>query len=304
MQESSTITRAVKLQVRLSRSLRLSEYPSGSAVTFFNRQWYITGDDAVALQILDMDYRPVRSVRIEEYPAARIPKPLKPDYECSVLVHDKGQPALLVMGSAATDQRRKLLLLPLSNHEHTIQRFDTTQFITRLQHMGIREVNLEGVACADSQVILANRGNLGYPENHFIITDTGFWRHQETAPIRFVPVQTKSFVTGFAGLSDLCYVPERDLLLLCFSSEQTTNVYDDGAIGLSYLGWISGFSACMRSAEWPIEEMISLPALDPAFRGQKIEGIHAVPDASGKLTICLVADNDTGDTGVFELVES
>ena len=294
---------AVDLHWRLTHSSRLSDYPSGSAITYHDRQLFVVGDDAVAVQVLDASYRPMRQVRTEDHPEPRIPKPVKPDYEASALVRDNHHHSLLVIGSAATEKRKRLLLLPLSDHEHRISRFDTTEFVSRIHHMGVREINLEGVTAINAHMVLVNRGNLGYPHNHFIVTDSGFWKHQETAPIRLAGTDTGPFVRDFVGISDLCYLAERDLLLLCFSSEQTSNAYDDGAIGLSYLGWIGAFSSHFAADRWPLDDMISLPSLDPVFRGQKIEGLHAVCSEAGKIIVRMVADNDTGDTGIFELTE-
>lgn len=293
----------MSLNFQLTRSLRLPDYPSGSAITCHDRNFYITGDDATSILVVDSDFRPVRTIKTEDYPEPRIPKPVKPDYECSALVTEHDRPHLLVVGSASTDMRRKMLLLPLTNHERSFQRFDSSVFVARLKGLGIREINLEGVTALNEEMLLTNRGNLGYPENHLIITDTGFWKHQETAPIRIVRLDLSAHVREFTGLSDLTYLPQRDLLLMSFSSEQTANVYDDGAIGLSYIGWMSDFRARLLSGNWALSGLITLPDIDAAFRGQKIEGICASSDASGKLHVQLVADNDSGDTGVFELRE-
>jgi len=288
---------------RLSQSQRLADYPSGSAITFYDHQFWIVGDDAPSVLVTDDHFRKIRTVQVENHPEPRIPKPIKPDYECSALISDHRRPSLLIVGSASTDQRKKIILLPLTNHERQIERFDSSAFISRLLRLGIGEVNLEGVTMVGDLVVLVNRGNLGYPHNHFIVTDSGFWKHQETAPIRIIPAGTFAGVTGFSGISDLFYLPQRDLLLLSYSSEQTTNVYDDGAIGVSYLGWIGSFRTRMTSDSWVPDAMMSLPEIDPAFRGQKIEGLCAEINPEGNLLVQLVSDNDTGDTGVFELMQ-
>lgn len=189
------------LNFKVTRSLRLPDYPSGSAISYHDHRFYIVGDDATTIRVLDPDFRQVRNIKMEDYPEPRIPKPVKPDYECSALVSDHNHPYLLVVGSASTDMRKKIIMVPLIDHERISQRFDSSVFVTRLKGQGIREINLEGVTAAGEEMLLTNRGNLGYPENHLIISDAGFWKHQETAPIRIVRLDISAHVKDFTGLS-------------------------------------------------------------------------------------------------------
>ena len=41
----------------------------------------------------------------------------------------------------------------------------------KVKELGIEQINIEGACFVSGKLILVNRGNKGYPHNHFIITD-------------------------------------------------------------------------------------------------------------------------------------
>ncbi len=102
-------------------------------------------------------------------------------------------------------------------------------------------------------------------------------------------------------MSDLCYIPGRDVLLLTFTTEATASTYDDGVIGDSYLGVIRNYAKQMKAGEVTPDEMISLPAVAPQFAGQKIEGICLEKTRPNDLLLHLVADNDAGNSHLFTI---
>lgn len=283
------------------RTIKLSDYPSGSAITFYNGKFYVTGDDATTIQVLDKNLDIDSFIPISVYPEKRIPKPIKPDYEGSALMRVDGKPALAILGSASTATRKKLLLVPMDRPQPQPSQFATDIFIQRLQTSGIREVNLEGITMVGDHVVIANRGHLAYQENHLILTDPGFWLHQDTAAITICRPDVSAWVKGFTGLSDIAYLPERDLMFFSFSTEETTNAYDDGAIGLSYVAWMSQPLVKLNAATCKPDGMVSLKTVSAFFASQKIEGLCASAGPGAAITLYLVADNDIGDTGLFEV---
>ena len=283
------------------RTIKLSDYPSGSAITFHNGRFYVTGDDATTVQVLDKNLDTDSFIPISVYPEKRIPKPLKPDYEASAMMTVDGKSTLAILGSASTPARKKLLLIPLDRPQPLPVLFQTDVFIEKLKAAGIREVNLEGMTIIGDRVVIANRGHLAYPENHLILTSPGFWLHQDTATISICRPEVSGWVTGFTGLSDIAYLPDRDILFFSFSTEDTTNTYDDGAIGLSYIAWMAHPAEKLSQASCKPDGMMTLKDVSPFFSGQKIEGLCANTGPGDAITLHLVADNDTGDTGLFEL---
>jgi hypothetical protein len=102
-------------------------------------------------------------------------------------------------------------------------------------------------------------------------------------------------------VSGLAYVPEKDLLILTASEEETSDSYNDGVIGESYLGLVSEVSDKLAQPEIAPDQWITLTEIHKNFIGQKIESVCALAPEGDKLILFLVADNDTGTTGIFNL---
>ncbi len=66
--------------------------------------------------------------------------------------------------------------------------------------------------------------------------------------LRFVLCQSNWLGTQseFLGISELCYVESKDMILFTFTSEGTNNAYDDGVIGSSYIGWVNNVAAKLK----------------------------------------------------------
>lgn len=287
-------------EFKLIRHKRFSEYPSGSAITYWNKVFFITGDDSTDILKLDEVLNVMGSVKVEKYAAKRIPKPIKPDYEASALIHTSIGDKLLLLGSAATEIRKKISLVSLEDNNKVIH-LNSEVFSRRLRKLGIRELNLEGITLVGSEFLLANRGNLGYPENHLIVTGPEFWNNQSSVSMRLIHPDLKKITQEFTGISDIFYLPEADVLFMCTTCEATSNVYDDGAIGKSYLVWINNFQSKLSQDTCLPDGWLDLQMLDKIFVGQKVEGLCVQKVNSKTLHIQLVSDNDSGDTGWFEL---
>ncbi|HEX6848604.1 MAG TPA: hypothetical protein VF144_16580, partial [Chitinophagaceae bacterium] len=80
------------------------DYPSASAIEYYDGKLYIMGDDAVNLLILDTSLNILDSITVVDYPAKRIPKDIKPDFEAATLIAD----GLLLFGSGSLSPYRNL----------------------------------------------------------------------------------------------------------------------------------------------------------------------------------------------------
>lgn len=288
------------------RSLVLPDFPSGSAITYFNEKVYLIGDDARNLLILDKDYNKMDSILLFEYPHLRVIKSEKADFETSTVVNMDGKDYLIVLGSASRKNRRKGLLIDLEKTaltpvEERFTKVDYTTFIKRLMKYGIEEVNLEGSAVIGDYFVLSSRANDKNVNNSFIVTDKNFWNDQEDAFISIIKLSLPGDSNLILGVSELCYVKEIDLLLITLSNEQTTNAYDDGEIGDSYVGWIESMQTKLNQTSLSLNDMVKLSNYDKIFIGQKIEGIFVESIAQRTLTIHLVSDNDQGESKLFKI---
>ena len=64
------------------------DYPSASAIEYFDEKLYVMGDDATNLLVLDTSLNIIDSIPLLSYPGKRIPKDIKPDLEASALNAD------------------------------------------------------------------------------------------------------------------------------------------------------------------------------------------------------------------------
>jgi hypothetical protein len=287
----------LKAIITLLKFLLLSDYPSGSSINYYDDHLYVIGDDANTLLVLDSNYNEVNTIPFFDHAEKRIPKAKKADLETAVILNVDGQKSLLALGSAATKERETGVLMTLRDHK--FRYISYTSFIKRLQQ--IPEINIEGATIAGAHLILGNRGNESNPVNYLITTTPDFFERQEDAPISISTLVIPFSLSGFPGISELCYVEQEDVLLVVLSSEATGNAYDDGAIGDSYIGWVRDISQKLNSGSVLLDGITNLSDADPAFKGEKVEGacLSAVTDNGWYLH--LVADNDQGASTLFHI---
>ena len=117
---------------------KLDHYPSASAIEYFNNQFYVIGDDATNLIILDSNLNAIDSINL--YPFSenyRTPKNIKADLEAITLTKEN---KLLLLGSGSSSPYRNAgwIIDPISQQKDSI-RLDT--FYHRLKLNGIKELN-------------------------------------------------------------------------------------------------------------------------------------------------------------------
>ena len=265
------------------------------------------GDDARTALVLDRNYQRVDSVLLFNYRQKRIPKPEKVDLESSTIVTIMDRKYLLVLGSGSTEARKKILLLSLApdgliDHVTPPEQNGVQVFYDRLAKSGITEVNIEGAFTMDQKMVLANRGSKTFPDNFLTVTDNNFWTHQKEANIRLMSVEQPIGKKEFLGISELCYVESKDLLLVVFTTEATSNSYDDGAIGSSYLGWVNHFTTKMLLPKLKLDGVTNLSEASHQFNHQKIEGVCLERADDNGLVLHLISDNDNGQSTLFKIL--
>ena len=294
----------MRVELKLERSFSLQDFPSGSSINFRNGKLFLIGDDSNSILVLDSVYNRLDSNKLFDSTEKRIPKPIKADLETSTVITIDGRDHLLILGSASTDNREKIFIIPFLDSNPDIPHFRIINgdvFTSRLLSSDIREVNIEGSTVIDNRLILGNRRNEKSDVNHIAITELDFWERQATANLKIAILQIPAVTNDTPGISELCYVRELDMLLLAFSTERTNNAYDDGAIGNSYIGWIENISQKIQSTTLKVDEIKDLSTIHTEFKNEKIEGL-CVESASGKeIILHLVSDNDMGESKLFKL---
>ena len=277
---------------------KLDNYPSASGIEYLNNQYYVIGDDANNLLILDSSLNPTDSITLYSYTEKRIPKSLKTDLEAITITKDN-KLLLVGSGSASPTRNEAWLIDPVSKQKDSI-RLDP--FYQRLKRNRIDEINIEGICAIPGAIILSNRGSKGYPKNHLILTSDNFWKDQTNAPISIILTGAISDSMLFNGISGITYAKKSDRLLLTVSTEDTRNSMDDGAIGKSYLWIVENISAKKRWKAINPNQVIDLETIDPRFNAQKIESVCITKETTNFLHLVLAADNDDGSSNLFKLI--
>lgn len=294
---------SLKPSIEILKSQFLPDYPSGSSITYYDGKLYIIGDDANELLIVDRDFNKVKSITLFHYPGKRIPKPEKNDLETSTIVTLEGVDYLFALGSASRPNRTNGILIPLKNFQDSdpVQTINCSEFMNRLRRRDIGDLNIEGSCVIGNHFVMSNRANLGHPDNHLIFTSLNFWEDQNQAVI-LVSVLTipASDTKAIIGVSELCYEKSNDRLLMTFSSEMTTNAYEDGIVGDSYLGWINDISEKIDTPKINIDGLIKLSEYR-LFVGEKIEGLCIENLEGDSYSIDLVSDDDKGHSKLFKI---
>jgi len=273
------------------------DYPSASAIEYYNGKLYLMGDDATKILVLDTSLNIVDSIPLLSYPENRIPKDIKPDLEASALNADN----LFLFGSGSLSPYRNLgWRLNLTTKDN--DSINLEPFYVKAKALGIEQINVEGACFVAGKLLLVNRGNKGYPHNHFIITNDQFWQADSNLQISVATFNmNRNDTSQFKGISGLCYAKESDKLIMTVSTEDTKNSYDDGAIGKSYLWIINNASTKLNAKTISHNRTVDLEYIDARFKGQKIESAAIIDETDYVIHLVLVADNDDGSSTVFKM---
>lgn len=275
-----------------------ASYPSASGIQFLNNQFYIIGDDAKNILIVDSSFNAIDSITLYPFSEQRIPKSLKPDLESITITKDN---KLLLLGSGSLAPYRSVgWLINPSTKEKEFIHLDT--FYNRLRLNNIAELNIEGSCALPGYLLLSNRGNKENQKNHLILTSHNFWEQQSESSISIILLGGNNDSLEFSGISGLTYAGKSDRLLMTISTEDTKNAVEDGAIGKSYLWIINNFSSKLKWNAINPNQIIDLEKVDPKFKNQKIESICITKETRKFFHLVLVADNDNGSSTLFRLV--
>ena len=287
------------MKIKFQDFKELKNFPSGSGIECFGEKVYLVGDDAKDILVMDKSWKKLDTIPLFVSAESRIPKKIKADLEATTIIEVNSIPRMLVLGSGSKEPRNKALLINLDDNSK--EEFEIAEYYSRLKSAGIKMLNIESAVVILDKLLLGNRGNKTTPENHLVLTDTDFWRHQSTAAITTsifeLPVGTKPM----AGLSGMAYSHLNDWLIATMSTELTDNPVDDGPIGDSYLAIVENASRKISHKRMRVNELINLREADKVFRGYKIESVCIQSEKEGSLKLQLVADNDTGSSYLFKV---
>ena len=271
-------------------SSKTLDFPSASAIEFYNNKLYLLGDDAPYLLILDTGYNVIDTVQYIQTTDVRLSKGRKPDIESAFLQQANGAVQVAGVGSMSTSNRFTNFLFDINK-----QAFTATDsfFSPDVRFPNIEEINIEGSAMLAGNIVLANRANNDNPKNHLLL-----YNKNRKPFISELILKDEARVIGVSGLY---YLKEKDLLLFTASIENTSDATVDGAIGDSYLGWIEGYAEKWNEQRIEPDHLINLSTIHQEFKGQKVESVCVGSVKRDQLLLHLVADNDNGQSKIFKV---
>jgi hypothetical protein len=284
-------------QVDLLKTTQLNTFPSASSLSFYNNRLYVLGDDAPGMLILNSDHEKIQDKELFETEGNRLDKEEKADLEASTLYLNGSKKYLIGISSFSAVNRNKILIYDLSKSSHA-PRIITVK--DPLQKLAIEETNIEGAAFAKEKLLLSNRANNTHRYNYLIVADFDLEKGVLTKDATSIKLELPA-TDGVAGISGLEYVKERDLLLFVASTENTANAIEDGAIGDSYLGYISKISKKLDQKEIKADTLISFSKAFNKDKVYKIESVAVESENSHELLLHLAADNDDGKSTLFKV---
>lgn len=294
-----------EIPVLVEKMLTLDTVPSGSGLAVVDDSIFIVGDDSPWLFQYSTDYRPLgRYLLVSGFPLeGRIPKPVKPDFECLAEATEGESTLLLIFGSGSKSPERDMLIKVDVQQPNDPQIFSLTAFYDHLLSImeGTRaDLNIEAAVVIGKDLYLFNRG-----DNSIFVVD---WRNLlENLPneqalqeldIRQYKVELPEREGVSAGLSGACASPDQSSLIFTATLEATENWIADGEILGSYLGVleVSKLQEGRVASIWLIEDSEGSPIKD------KLESVAILDESpAGDIKALAVADNDDGTSKLLEL---
>jgi len=277
---------------------QLERYPSASGIEFFYDKFYVVGDDANNMIVLDSGLHIVDSIPLYSFSGPRIPKDSKADLESFTVLND-GKFLLIGSGSKSPERNAGWIIDPVTKQKDSI-RLDT--FYQRLSANYLTQLNIEGVTAIPGFILMANRGNKAAPKNHLIFAPKEFWKDQSYCKINTSLIGPSGDSTNFSGVSGLDYSVRSDRLILTVSTEDTRSALEDGAIGKNYLWIVNNFTTKKRWKAINPDRIIELDALDDRFKGHKVESVCIISEYGNELKLLLAADDDDGSSTLFRVI--
>lgn len=270
-------------------------FSSGSAMIQYQSQFFLIGDDAPDVLCLDAEWNEIKRIKLINFQADRIPKPIKPDLEAALVWNDK----LYLLGSGSKlPQRSSIFVIDLENDK--ANQLDNQLNYERLHSdKRITELNMESALMINHKLFLINKGNISN-SNSLIWTQPEFLLGDDRVDFNFIPIELPDTLKGY-GISDATYIAEDDVLLLTATFENTTNAYDDGEIGGSVFIRIDEAQKALVKSVLKIEDYIDLNMVSPEFNQQKIEAVCLYQKTKSHYNLFLAADNDDGLSSLFEI---
>lgn len=292
------------MKANIIRTTTFTDIPSASGMEIIHDTIFITGDDSAWLYILNRQLELVEKIALfsgDIFPAGRIPKINKPDFECMTILRMDQQEKIFIAGSGSLSPQRDMAFIIDPNPPYSFTQVSLTDIYNDLRsrpevvHTG--KLNIEGMAASETQVFLLQRGNISGLNVLISYQRQAFCAYlmQQTKQIPAASIYTYTLpvLSGRqSGFSGATVIPGTNALLVTASVEDTDNEIDDGAVLGSYAGIIYLDTHTLDFIPFTVDGQ--------PYTG-KVESI-AVQKVVNEHTILALAVTDT-DAGASDLLE-
>lgn len=281
----------------------ITNVPSASGLHYLNGSIWLVGDDAIEVFEMDEDLQiqnqyQISSIRNKK--DGRVLKSIKADFESMDYFDSK----LLMLGSGSKIIARDTAVLFDMIQRKIILQSNTRLLFDHLMEIGNIDtsvsINIEGLASDDQYFYLLHRGNIDGNNNIYRIGKKELLHYLKTNDLpkvdcfRFNLPEIEGYLSGFSGA---CISPDQKYLLFTSSVEATQDVYHDGEVLGSFIGYIplDGEGKMSNLKAWPVQK-------DEVILKTKLESISVLSQEKDQFKLICVSDNDNGESGVYRLI--
>ncbi|MHC3122997.1 DUF6929 family protein [Acinetobacter sp. GN11] len=236
----------------------------------------------------------------EQIPLSALSKEQKPDFEALTSISWNGQSQLLVMGSGSTENRKRALLYNPANDQ--VRTFLDAVDYDFLQHQveltGGADLNIEAVCSDHRYLYIFQRGNINFHHGVLVfdLIKIQAGKSLANALIHSLKLSLAELDGSASGISDACFLVDKNLIVATAAVEQTLNTYDDGAVLGSFILVFSPDGKALAAHLIQGAKGRTLPI--------KIEGITWFESRSDGEVFLLVTDSDGGDSEILKVLLS
>lgn len=278
-----------------------------SGVAYLGDYLYFVGDDVRYLLKTSLKNKITATTTFEKVPLLEsseqealtvLSKAEKPDFEALSCIIFNEQLHLLVMGSGSTEKRKQALLYNPSNHQ--VQTLLDKLDYDYLQHCvaltGGADLNIEAVCSDNHHLYIFQRGNINHFHGVLVFDLEKIQAHKslENALIRSFNLTLPEINGSVSGISDACFLADKNVIVATAAVEQTLNTYDDGAVLGSYILVLSPKGEVLNSFLIQDAEGNTLAI--------KVEGITWLESNADGEVFLLVTDSDGGLSEVITVL--
>lgn len=285
----------------VTNEISFKNMSSASGIVKFQDSYYIIGDDSPYLFQLDSEFQLIKKIQIfskKKLQDGRLPKNVKPDFECITVVPWGNDNDLLIFGSGESEEREILIKIDIDEGKERVESYSLKNFYKHLykESKGGEKLNIEGAGFWDNHLILLNRTD----NTLFLIDFDDFKEYvkdkdNDKPKVESIVLKLPSINGMSARFSGATVVQDEDILIFTASVENDPNWIVSENIVCSYLGIID---LNQLNNDEPICKLI-MKNNNPIQ--EKVESIYVIKKNETVIELAGVIDNDDGSSKLIEI---